>query len=237
MIPKKIHYCWFGGKPLPKEVKKCIKSWKKYCPDYEIVLWNEDNFNVKCNKFVQTAYEEKAWAFVSDYARLKIIYENGGIYLDTDVEILKNLDELLKNKNYFTIQQCDKNINTGLGFGAIKKSKVIKEMMQVYDNIVFNKANKENIICPILNTRILEKYGFKYSEKIEFLLDGEITIYPPKYFDPLAPGNTENLLCNETFSIHHYSASWEKKSIKIKRKISRLIGQDKINKIKKILKR
>lgn len=96
MIPKVIHYCWFGNNPLPNDVKKCIKSWEKYCPDYEIKRWDEHNFDVYQNEFIKSAYDAKAWAFVSDYARLKIIYDEGGIYLDTDVELQKNLDGLRK---------------------------------------------------------------------------------------------------------------------------------------------
>ena len=95
MIPKVIHYCWFGGKPLPKTARKCLSSWKKMCPDYEIKRWDESNFDVNQNRFISTAYEAGAWAFVSDWARLKIIYDNGGIYLDTDIELLKTLDGLL----------------------------------------------------------------------------------------------------------------------------------------------
>lgn len=91
MIPKIIHYCWFGGNSLPSDVLKCIKTWEKYCPDYEIKRWDESNFDVNSHPFIKAAYESKAWAFVSDYARLKVVYENGGIYLDTDVELLKNL--------------------------------------------------------------------------------------------------------------------------------------------------
>ena len=105
MIPKKIHYCWFGKNPLPADVKKCIESWKKYCPDYEIIEWNESNFDITQNPFMKAAYENKAWAFVSDYARLKVVYDNGGIYLDTDVELLKSLDSLLENPCYLAIQQ------------------------------------------------------------------------------------------------------------------------------------
>ena len=105
MIPKVIHYCWFGGNPLPKDVKKCIKSWKKYAPDYEIIEWNEYNFDINCHPFVKTAYEAKAWAFVSDFARLKVIYDNGGIYFDTDVELVKNPDFLLENQCYIGVQQ------------------------------------------------------------------------------------------------------------------------------------
>lgn len=236
MIPKKIHYCWFGGKPLPNDVKKCIKSWKKFCPDYEIIEWNESNFDINCCKFVKDAYEHKAWAFVSDYARLKIIYDNGGIYLDTDVEIVRKLDELLVNECYFGQQQDGKYIATGLGFGSVKKAKILKEMLDVYDSIIYDDNNRENIACPILNTKNIIEYGNYSSEDITYLDETKITIYPPKYFDPIAPGNSKNLLCDETYSIHHYSATWMNKNDRLKRKIIRFIGQNKINNIKKILK-
>ena len=97
-IPKVIHYCWFGKGEMPKIAKKCIKSWEKYCPDYEIICHNEDNFDLSQNRYMREAYEAKKWAFVSDFARLKIIYDHGGIYLDTDVELIKPIDDLLENK-------------------------------------------------------------------------------------------------------------------------------------------
>lgn len=95
MIPKVIHYCWFGCKPLPEDVKRYIKTWKKYCPDYEIKEWNESNFDVKQNQYCREAYEAKKWAFVSDYVRLKVLYDYGGVYMDTDVEVCKPLDHSL----------------------------------------------------------------------------------------------------------------------------------------------
>lgn len=120
MIPKMIHYCWFGGKPLPKDVLDCIKTWEKYCPDYEIKRWDESNFDVNSHPFMKAAYEAKAWAFVSDYARLKVVYDNGGIYLDTDVELLKKPDFLLENQCYIGIQQPESLCTTGLWFWCPK---------------------------------------------------------------------------------------------------------------------
>lgn len=237
MIPKKIHYCWFGGNKLPKDLKKCIKSWKKKCPEYEIVKWDESNFDIRCSKFISDAYDAKAWAFVSDYARLKIIYENGGIYLDTDVELLKNLDQLLDNNCYFATQQADQKINTGLGFGAIKGHKFLYELLKDYENYEFNNDRREELACPILNTKVLEEHGYKYSEKISYINNIDVKVFPPEYFDPIAPGDSKNLLCNDTISIHHYSATWTNKKNIIKRKIIRLIGQNRINKIKKIIRR
>lgn len=237
MIPKTIHYCWFGNKKISRELQKYMKSWKKYCPDYNIIRWDESNFDVNCNEFVKKAYEEKCWAFVTDYARLKIVYENGGIYLDTDVELVRNLDDLLTNDVYFGIQQIDGNIATGLGFGATKNSKIIKEMMEVYKEIQFDIQNKNNLACPILNTDVLEKYGYKKSNGIEIIDSISTKIYPPKYFDPISPGNTKNLLCSDTYSIHRYTASWTSTSKKFKRKVSNIVGQTRINKIKKIIKK
>ena len=121
MIPKKIHYCWFGRGELSAKAKKCIKSWKKYCPDYEIIEWNEDNFDVNQNEYTKKVYAEKKYAFLSDFARLKIIYEQGGIYLDVDVEVVKSFDDLLSSKAYFGFES-NEYANTGAGFGAEKGS-------------------------------------------------------------------------------------------------------------------
>lgn len=235
MIPKVIHYCWFGGKPLPKDVQECIASWKKYCPEYEIRRWSESDFDLDCHPFVRTAYDAKAWAFVSDYARLKIVYDHGGIYLDTDVELLKNLDFLLSNKCYFGIEQQYNLCATGLGFGAEKANPVVKEMLKMYDGILYCEKEKEQIACPILNTAALKKLGYSYGEE-SVRIDGML-ILPPKYMDPLAQGNTKNLLCLDTISIHHYSASWTSKSNRLKRKLFRMIGEENIHRLKKLLKR
>lgn len=235
MIPKKIHYCWFGKKPLPNDVKQCIESWKKYASDYEIIEWNESNFDINCHPFLKAAYEAKVWAFVSDYARLKIIYENGGIYFDTDVELLRKPDFLLSHKFYIGIQQMGKFANTGLGFGAESGNIIVKKMMKKYDNAEFSLSQKEKLACPYFNMAVLEEEGYKYQNEI-WLKDGT-AVYPCKYFDPLAPGNTEDLLCDDTVSIHHYTASWAGNREKMKRKLINFIGQKRINKIKKLIKR
>lgn len=235
MIPKIIHYCWFGEKPLPHDVKKCIASWKKFCPDYEIKRWDESNFDVTSHPFTDAAYSAKAWAFVSDYARLKIIYENGGIYLDTDVELLQNPDSLLENKCYIGIQQPNYLCTTGLGYGAEKNNPLIKKMLDKYDEIQFDQENKAYIACPLLNNEVVETLGKVSRDKIT-CLDGA-TVYPPKYFDPISTGNTKNLLCPESVSIHHYAASWTSKGLRIKRKIIRLIGEKRYHRVKKIFHR
>lgn len=235
MIPKKIHYCWFGGNPLPNDVKKCIKSWKKYAPDYEIIEWNESNFDIRQNSFVSAAYDAKAWAFVSDYARLKVIFDNGGIYFDTDVELLRTPDFLLDNEFYIGVQQAGKFCTTGLGFGAEKNNSIVKLMLDKYDDLEFLNENKKNLACPYLNNEVLTSLGYTYSDAI-WRSDG-VAVYPCRYFDPLAPGDTDDLLCNETVSIHHYSATWMTKSSRIKRKLINLFGQKNINRLKRLFRR
>ena len=152
MLPKKIHYCWFGGNELPDLAIKCIESWKQYCPDYEIIEWNETNFDLECCDFVKEAYKAKKWAFVSDYARLKVVYDNGGIYLDTDVELVKPLDILLQEKCYFG-EETTGYVNTGLGFGAEKHNPTIDLLLKEYCNKHFtNDDGSYNMDpCPIIN--------------------------------------------------------------------------------------
>lgn len=235
MIPKIIHYCWFGGNPLPADVKKCIESWKRVCPDYEIKQWNENNFDVGSHPFTKAAYEAKAWAFVSDYARLKVVYDNGGIYLDTDVELLKNVDFLRKYQCYIGVQQFGHLCTTGLGFGATKFNPVIQEMLKKYDTIVFSEEKKDEFACPYLNDVVIKKLGYVYNENDPVEIDGTLVL-PPKYLDPIAPGDGMKLLkCEETISIHHYSASWMGNKTKLKRRIIRAIGQENVSKLKKII--
>lgn len=125
MIPKIIHYCWFGRGKYPAIVQKCLKSWQTHCPDYEIKLWNEDNYDIFKATYMAEAYQAKKWAFVSDFARLDIIYHNGGIYLDTDVELIKSLDSLLTLGCFVAADET--GINTGMGFGASKNHQTIKK--------------------------------------------------------------------------------------------------------------
>lgn len=235
MIPKIIHYCWFGGNPLPESAKKCIKTWKEKCPDYEIIEWNESNFDVNSHPFMKAAYEAKAWAFVSDYARLKIIYEKGGFYLDTDVELLKNLDSLCENECYFGIEQDICAIASGLGFGSVKGHSVILDMLKEYDELNFFNVEREKIACPILNTRVLKRKGYVKENKFQYL--GNVVVYPSEYFDPICPWTKTNLICDKTISIHHYDASWLSVTQKLKIKIIGLIGQEKIEILKKFIKR
>lgn len=230
MIPKVIHYCWFGGKEIPPKVRNYISTWKKRCPEYEIKEWNESNFNVNCCSYVKEAYQNKKWAFVSDYVRLFVLVKYGGIYLDTDVELLKSFDSLLKLDSFFGRQQSGE-INTGLGFGAKAKSPVLKYMLAEYDNVQFEKNQLLKISCPLINTKAIDS-----AMKDGVFDSGKNKILPPEYMDPLASGkNARNLMSDLTISVHHYSASWTSNQQRLKRRIARIIGEETIIKIKSII--
>ncbi len=208
MIPKIINYCWFGGKPLPELAVKCISSWKKHCPEYKIIEWNESNFDINCSNYTKEAYKLKKWAFVSDYARLWIVYNYGGIYLDTDVELIDSLDDLLENKFYLGTEKSG-FVNTGIGFGSEKANHIIKSLLNEYDGKHFSMSNGvfDTTPCPKRNTEPLLKQGFIYDEKRIFDLDGG-KIYPPDYFCPLNYETGDLTITNNTHSIHHFSALW-----------------------------
>jgi len=207
MIPKRIHYCWFGGNPLPDDVRRYIESWKRFCPDYEIIQWNETNYDVKKNKYVEQAYKNKKWAFLTDYARLDIVYNYGGIYLDTDVEVIRSLDDLLKNKCYMGMEQVGK-VATGLGFGAELHHPFLKDNMILYEkeNFIQDDGTFKPPICVKLTTKLLLNYGLKEENKIQEI-EG-VKIYPTDYFCPLKMGTNKLRITNNTYSIHHYAASW-----------------------------
>ena len=206
-IPKVIHYCWFGGNPLPENYKKYIESWKKYCPEYEIIRWDESNYNVNKNTYIKQAYENKKWAFVSDYARIDVIYNHGGIYLDTDVELLQSLDDFL-GWDLFCGFETGKYLSFGLGFGAMPKHWLLGDMKKYYENATFvNSDGSLNMeICPIINTRYLEKKGFKRTG--EFQCIDNIAVYPMEVFAPYNYVTNLYNLTEHSHSIHHYSASW-----------------------------
>lgn len=156
MIPKIIHYCWFGHNEKPEIIKKCIESWKKFCPDYEIRECNESNFNINIYPYVKEAYDAKKWAFVSDVARLWLVYTYGGIYMDTDVELLNNIDDLLEYKLFMSFES-ERGINTGLGFGAEKNNQLVKQILEDYKDKQFKLDDgKLNLTaCPNYNTQVI----------------------------------------------------------------------------------
>lgn len=207
MIPKVIHYCWFGKNPKPTAVKKCIASWKKYCPDYKIVEWNEENFSVNDNLYCSQAYEKGKWAFVSDYARLWIIYHYGGIYLDTDVEVIRPWDELLTHRCFFG-RQPGFQVNTGVGFGAEEKHPLVKRMLDDYRDIPFIKENGDMDLwtCPHRNSQWLFAHGLKMDDSLQEI-EGAV-IYPIEYFSPKDAWNRNTVITRNTFSIHHCDGTW-----------------------------
>lgn len=207
VIPKKIHYCWFGGKPIPEEYQRYIESWKRYCPDYEIVRWDESNYDVHKNTYISQAYEQRKWAFVSDYARVDILYQEGGIYFDTDVEVIAPFDEFLF-WDLFCGFESKKYVNWGLGYGAVKGYSVLKNVLDVYENMSFvqNDGSFNMTTCPIIQSKLLEEFGFEMNG--QFQVRENVAIYPKEFFSPI-----EGLKCfgnttANTHSIHHYSASW-----------------------------
>ena len=256
MIPKVVHYCWFGRNPKPKLAEKCIKSWRKYCPDYEIIEWNEDNFDISaCPLYVRQAYEVKKWAFVTDYVRLKVVFDQGGIYMDTDVELKKPLDPLLDHQGYFGFED-GVHINTGLGFGAVKELPILQEIMDDYEGVSFihDDGSFDTETCPSRNTKILLRHGLVQDDSQQ-LLDGDILILPSIYLCPYSYETHTYLRSSKTISCHWFDASWRteqekayhKNKLRQARKDSlihapnrlllRLLGEKNYGKLKSALKR
>ena len=219
MIPKIIHYCWFGGNPKSELINKCIVSWRKYCPDYVIKEWNETNFTTD-NLYFNQALDKKKWSFASDYARLEIIYREGGIYLDTDVELIKSPDFLLDFECFVgTERGREYSINTGLGFGAESNHKMLKEMICEYKNISFEKKDGtyDETPCPVRNTCSFKRSGYDTADKI--ILINNAAVLPPEYLSPKNYLTREVNITPNTVSIHHYDGGWLNSKSKILLKI------------------
>lgn len=211
MIPKKIHYCWFGRNPLPESAIKCIASWRKYLPDYDIIEWNEDNFDVNSIPYTAEAYAAKKYAFVSDYARFKILYDHGGLYFDTDVEVIRPMDDIIAagpfmgfEKNLQT-QKDNKSpgVNPGLGLGAIAGMSIYAEILDFYST---KRFVIEDGTVVTHTTSILRNKGL-IDENVRQQVVGLI-IYPTDVFCPMDSTSGEITISPDTISIHHYSCSW-----------------------------
>ncbi len=203
MIPKKIHYCWFGRGEKPKLAKKCICSWEKYCLDYEIIEWNEDNFDINMNGYTKWCYENRKYAFLSDYVRLWVVYQHGGLYFDTDVELKRNPDFLLDNEAFFGFEN-NQIVATGLGFGSVPGGIILENMLSEYEPLLDGKSG--TIGCPILNTQALLKLGLKTNGEYQELPCG--VIYPKQYFNPYESTTGRLEMTKNTVSIHWYTGSW-----------------------------
>ncbi|MGN1419668.1 MAG: glycosyltransferase family 32 protein [Acutalibacteraceae bacterium] len=219
MIPKKIHYCWFGKKEKPAFAQKCMASWKKYCPDYEIIEWNEDNFDVQKYPYAKYCLDNKKYAFLSDFVRLVVINEQGGFYFDTDVELLRSPDEFLKYEAVYGFE-TDEFVNTGEGFGSEKNQSVVQEMLNLYLNFKPDENGDFEIIgCPHLNTKALLNLGLVPNGKRQNVAGAEIL--PAEYMNPYDdPTGTLNKTEN-TLSIHWYSKSWMSKKTIIRSKLTK----------------
>lgn len=200
LIPAVIHYCWFGGGALPDLYKRCIDGWHRYCPRYRIVEWNENNCDVNENNFARQAYGMKKYGFVPDYFRLKIIHEHGGIYLDTDVELLRSLDDLRYNEA-FCGMEVPGEAAFGLGFGAVAGHPVIEKLLTRYDNMPFSET-----ISPVWQTADLMDMGMEYGNRQQEVRG--MTIYPVEVLSPMNLVTGELNLTEHTYSIHHYDGSW-----------------------------
>ena len=234
LIPKKIHYCWFGGNPLPDDVRKYIATWKEYCPDYEIIEWNEQNFDINCNDYVREAYEAKKWAFVADYARLKVLYDFGGIYMDTDVELVKSFDNLL-NCQAFMCFENDRSVSIGT-LGAEKNSSLVLEFLSAYQNRHFLKKNGSYDITTNLKivTNILtQNHGLKTNGNMQIL--GDVYIYPMDYFIAKSYRLGWIQRTNNTYAIHHYSASWVNDEEKLQQELLRKYASDYMKRVEEFV--
>lgn len=227
-IPKKIHYCWFGRAEKSNLIKKCIASWKRYCPDYEIIEWNEENFDVSKYSYAQFCYENKKWAFLSDFVRLAVVCEHGGVYFDTDVELVKNLDDIVQYEAFYGFEN-ENYVNTGQGFGSIPDHITGKKMMEKY--LELQSDEEGNFVleaCPKLNTVALIECGLKLGGVRQNVLGAEIL--PMEYMNPYDDPTGRLNKTENTISIHWYSKSWlSKKKIlrsKLTKPFHRIFGTD-----------
>ena len=213
MIPKTLHYCWFGNNPKPKLAEKCIKSWKKQCPNFELIEWNEENFDINSSPlYVRQAYEEKKWAFVADYVRLWALTRYGGIYLDTDVELVKPVDKFITHRAFSGFED-GKHIQTGI-IASEKGFSLFVELMHYYDDAVFVKADGSyNLTTNVtLFTIFCIEHGLIQNNKYQEIED--IAIYPSEVFSPLNIENGRVKRTNETVAVHWFDGSWHTKDEK-----------------------
>ena len=209
VIPKRIHYCWFSGKPIPDKLQRCIDSWKRYCPEYELVRWDESNYDIHQNQYMEQAYSCQKWGFVPDIARLDLLYRYGGIYLDTDVELLRPLDELLYQPAFCGVEKWG-TVNFGGCSGAQAGNPIIKEILDFRKDEPFLHADGtlNQTVCGYYETLPLIKRGMEVNMKTQIIANGRMTVYSPALFHPFDFVSGETRLGKNTFSIHHFSGTW-----------------------------
>lgn len=236
MIPKVIHYCWFGDNPFPQSAIKCIDSWKKYFPDYEIKKWNEDNFDIEKFDYTREAYAAKKYAFVSDFARFWILYNYGGIYFDTDVEVVRDFSPILSSGPYmgfeldpFNDYGREMRVNPGLGIGVSPKHPIYRELLKLYLNmhwVSYSQSEGEMPTVVDYTTKLLKCKGLEEVEGIQ-TIEG-IRIYPSCYFCPVSINSGKLNVVETTYSIHWFDQSWQSPIRKYGRKMLIMIGGAKL---------
>lgn len=205
MIPKIIHYCWFGGNPLPKAAKDCINSWKKHCPDYQIIEWNESNFDVNSNLYTKQAYENKKWAFVTDVVRLYALCNYGGIYMDTDVEVIQPLDRFLTHHGFSGFEDPE-NIPTGI-MAAEKDHPLFRKLLSYYDDRPFIVDGQPDLTTNVTTiTNMLLPEGFQPNNTYQVVAG--LALYPYDYFCPRDIHTLKLVVTENTYTIHHFAGSW-----------------------------
>ena len=218
MIPHIIHYCWFGHNEKPSLAQKCIASWRKFFPNYEIKEWNENNFDVYQIPYTSQAYRCKKYAFVSDYARFKILYDNGGVYFDTDVEVIRSMDEIVAQAPYMGVETVEYpfgkadfkcSVNPGLGFAVPPRHAFFKDMINLYRSLDFEANRKDYALKTITQytSEMLQKKGWVPTKEGVSKVD-DITIFPKQYFNPYSSKRGTFEITDSTYSIHHYASSW-----------------------------
>ena len=212
-MEKVIHYCWFGGKEKPKKIKKYIKTWKKYLPDYKIMEWNESNFDVNLTEFSKAAYETKKWAFVSDVARIYALKEHGGIYFDTDIEVTKNIDKILENEIWLG-REDDKFLATAMIGVKEQHNKHINNIWNIYKQAKFNPDDLYSVTSPKILTKYFKDLGLKEGNECQTLED-DIHIYAKDYFNPKSYDGNNETFTENTCIIHHFDATWTDRDEKI----------------------
>ncbi|NLD93696.1 MAG: glycosyl transferase [Fibrobacter sp.] len=239
MIPKIIHYCWFGNNPKTNLIKRCIKSWREKCPDYQIIEWNESNFNVNQCNFTKDAYSIGKWAFVSDYARFQILNNIGGVYLDTDVELFKSLNDFL-NYKMFTGFESYNRVNPGLIWGSEKETRLVDEILNVYRNKDFFDSNGIPVLETVVDivTKILVQKGLQLDGKKQCVDD--LMIFPEDFFSPKSYFTGKETITHNSYTIHHFAASWKPWYVNFEKRTWEFFGlKDKIilSRIKRKIKR
>lgn len=231
--PKKIHYCWFGGNPLNKRTLRYIERWKELCPDFEFIRWDETNCDMNANEYVRGAYQSGKWAFVSDYFRLKALYEQGGVYLDTDVELLRPFGDLLELSGFAGFEDAEHVATCVLG--AEKEHGFFRQAMELYEGRTFLREGGEpdlttnvEILTGLLGRNGLEPDGARQSVM-------GMEIFPAEYFSPRSLETGKLTKTGNTYAIHWFEASWQTGSQRFHRKVAQVIGKKNTERLKKLL--